>query len=92
MTVYGVNQFCYRLTADEAHRALACRDPRAAAAAFDLTPREADAIVDGDVGYLFEAGVHPLLLVRLFAFAVGGLTESVYSERMREWAAARRVE
>jgi hypothetical protein len=35
------------------------------------------------VGYLLDHGVHPLLLVRLHVHGIAGLTEALYSERIR---------
>ena len=91
MSAYGVNKFCYRLAVDPSHRALVRDDLEAALDPFELTARERRAIGEGDVGWLFEIGANPMLLVRLFAASVGGLTEQLYSERMRRWADARGV-
>jgi hypothetical protein len=86
MSVYGMSAFCHRLTLDPDHRNAAQNDLSAAMTRFDLTTRERQAIAEGDVGYLFGLGVHPLLLVRLCIYSIGRLTEPLYSERIRAWA------
>ncbi|MDQ6849659.1 MAG: SDR family NAD(P)-dependent oxidoreductase, partial [Actinomycetota bacterium] len=78
--------FCHRLTTDPAHRAAARADLPSALDQFDLTPHERRAISGGDVGFLLAYGAHPLLLVRLHVYGIGGLTEASYSERVRRAA------
>lgn len=92
MSAYGVNKFCYRLTVDSDHRRRVHDDLQAAMEPFDLTESERVAIVEGDVAsLLLESGANAMLLVRLFAFGVGGLTEARYSEQMRRGAEARGI-
>ncbi|MDH6523244.1 hypothetical protein M2163_000252 [Streptomyces sp. SAI-135] len=86
MSVYAINKFCHRLTLDPAHCAGAQADLPVALAPYDLTRAEKQAIADGDVDFLHRQGAHPLLLVRLYQRSIGGLTEALYSERIRRSA------
>jgi hypothetical protein len=86
LSVYEVNRFCHRLTTDPVHRAAARDNLPAALDRFDLTPAERQAISEGEVGFLLAHGAHPLLLVRLHVYGIGGLTEAAYSERVRREA------
>src|SRR3954462_8671472 len=92
MSAYAVSTFCHRLTVDPQHRHAAQNDLQAAMAPFDLTSLERQAIENGDVGYLYWLGVHPLLLVRLQIYGVAELTEVIYSTRMRAWAGTVRAD
>jgi hypothetical protein len=86
MSTYELNRFCHRLSRDADLRDRCRHDLPDALTGFDLTAPERQAVVDGDVAWLYERGVHPLLLVRLQHWSVAGLTEAVYSERIRRAA------
>jgi hypothetical protein len=88
MSVYATNKFCHRVSRDPQLRALAQENPAAALSGFDLTEAERKAIATGDVGWLIQHGTHPVLLVRLCVCKIGGLTDTIYSERVRAVAAA----
>lgn len=83
MSTYEVERFCYALTIDPSHRAAALADLPGTLTRFDLSPAEQEAILTGDVAFLFRHGVHPLLLVRLAQTGIAGLSEASYSERIR---------
>ncbi|RUU32406.1 hypothetical protein [Mesorhizobium sp. M6A.T.Ce.TU.016.01.1.1] len=83
MSVYEVEKFCHRLTIEPYHRAEALRDLPGTLSRFDLSSAERNAILAGDVAFLLTLGVHPMLLVRLSQSGIAGLTEALYSERIR---------
>lgn len=62
MSVYGVNRFIFELKRDKALQATFRTAPDSALAAFPLEPAERDALKSGDLAYLYQQGVHPLLL------------------------------
>ena len=83
MSVYQLNKLCHRTLNDLAFREAMQRDPATAIADYDLTPRERETLLAGDVARLFEMGVHPFLLSFLTRYEIVGLTTAVYSERIR---------
>ena len=84
MTVYQVNKLCHRTLHDLEFRSAMQREPAKAIQQFDLTSREREALLSGDVATLFEIGVHPFLLSFLTRYEISGLTTAVYSERIRK--------
>jgi len=48
-----------------------------------LTDAERNALLKGDVVWLFEHGAHPFLLTYLIRWEIFGLTAPIYSERIR---------
>ena len=83
MSVYALNKLCHRMLRDLGFRAAMQRDPAAAAAPFDLTAAEREALLAGAVARLYEMGVHPFLLSFLTRYEICGLSAEVYSERIR---------
>jgi hypothetical protein len=83
VSVYAINKICYRALHDLAFRADVQRDPAAAIADLPLTGEERQALLAGDVGRLYEWGVHPFLMGHLTRFELFGLTVTTYSERIR---------
>jgi hypothetical protein len=83
MSIHALNKICHRVFHDEAFRAFVKRDPAAAIAGLPLTDDERRLLLAGDVARLFEMGVHPFLLGNLSRWDLFGLTEQVYSERIR---------
>jgi hypothetical protein len=83
VSVYAINKICYRALHDVAFREAVKRDPAAAIADLPLTDEERQALLAGDVGRLYEWGVHPLLMGHLTRFGLFGLTVMTYSERIR---------
>lgn len=78
---YEASRVCYLARRDPAFGERLREDPAAALGerGFDLSADERDAFVRGDVGHLYDIGVHPLLLMRLLPYEVGGLTAASYS-------------
>jgi Aromatic-ring-opening dioxygenase LigAB, LigA subunit len=83
MSIYAVNKLCHDALHDRAFRDTLKQDPVAAIAPLPLTDAERAALLKGDVVWLFEHGAHPFLLAYLIRWEIFGLTEPVFSDRMR---------
>lgn len=84
MTLYAVQEVCIRTLKDKAFREAIKTDPAAALAPLDLSAKEREAFLAGDVATLYEMGTHPYLLAHLCRWDLFGLTVPVYSERIRK--------
>jgi Aromatic-ring-opening dioxygenase LigAB, LigA subunit len=84
MSVYAVDKLCRDALHDVAFREAVKRDPAAGIAARDLTAEERNALLGGDVAWLYEHGCHPFLLAYLTRWNLFGLTAQIYSERIRK--------
>jgi hypothetical protein len=62
MSLYAAEKFIFLLKKDAALQEQFRADPAAALAAFELSPKEADALKGGDLPALYAMGLHPLLL------------------------------
>jgi hypothetical protein len=83
MSIYVVNKLCHDALHDRAFRDALKQNPAAAVAPLALTDDERAALLKGDVVWLFERGAHPFLLAYLIRWEIFGLTEPIFSERMR---------
>jgi hypothetical protein len=83
MSVFVVNEICYRLVHDPPFRESMKRDPAAATAGIGLSESERTALLSGDVATLYRLGAHGFLLGHLCRYGIAGLTLPVYNERMR---------
>jgi hypothetical protein len=83
MSVYAINKLCRDALHDRAFRDALKQDAAAAIGPLALTGEERAALLKGDVAWLFEHGAHPFLLAYLIRWEIFGLTEPVFSERMR---------
>jgi hypothetical protein len=83
MSVYAINEVCYKTVHDPDFRERLRADPGAALAPFDLTEAERTALLAGEVGTLYRMGAHSFLLGHLNRYQLLGLTVPVYNERMR---------
>jgi hypothetical protein len=83
VSIYAINKICYRALHDVAFREAVQRDPAAAIAGLPLTGEERQALLAGEVGRLYEWGVHPFLMGHLTRYGLFGLTVTTYSERIR---------
>lgn len=84
MSVYAVNKICRDALHDVAFREAVKSDPTAAIAARDLSDDERQALLGGDVAWLYEHGCHPFLMSYLTRWELFGLKPSVYTERIRK--------
>ena len=83
MTIYAVNKVCYRILHEPSFRSDLANDPMKALSTERLSEIERELLVNGEVGKLFELGAHPFLLSHLSRFGLFGLSDLVYSERIR---------
>jgi Aromatic-ring-opening dioxygenase LigAB, LigA subunit len=83
VSVYGINKVCYLIQSDLNFREQMKRDPAQAMVGFPLTDEERQAIIEGNVSKLYEAGAHSFLLSRLPRFESAGLTRQRYIRNMR---------
>lgn len=82
MSVYAINKLCRDALHDPAFREGLKRDAAATLSGLDLTGEERQALLAGDVAWLYEHGCHPFLLAYLSRWELFGLTVTVYSERI----------
>lgn len=84
MSVYAVNKLCRDALHDPAFREAVQRDPAGAIAARDLTADERNALLTGDVVWLYEHGCHPFLMSYLTRWDLFGITAPLYNDRIRK--------
>jgi hypothetical protein len=83
MSIYLVNKILYMTDNDPAFRARMKDDPSRAVAEFELTREECEALFAGDVGRLYQMGVHTFLLNHLQRYELFGVNRDNYLERIR---------
>jgi hypothetical protein len=83
MTIYAINKVCYRILHEPSFRSDLVKNPVAILSTERLSEIERDLLMNGEVGKLFELGAHPYLLSHLSRFGLFGLTDLIYSERIR---------
>jgi hypothetical protein len=86
VSVYTVNEICWRLVHDRAFREHMKADTPAALQGQDVTENERRAILCGDIAELHRFGAHDFLLGHLAKYGIGGLTWPLFNERMRSTA------
>jgi hypothetical protein len=84
MSTYEVNKLCHRLHHDRAFREAVQADPAKAVADCPLSDAERKALLEGDIGRLYEMGTHPYLLGHISRWSVFGVTPAVYAERIKD--------
>lgn len=89
MSIYALNKLFYLLENDAAFRQRIKSSPTEAIAEFPLTQEEREALISGDVGRLFNLGVHPFLLNGLARHQLFGVTGENYLPRIRGQASPR---
>ena len=83
MSIYLVNKILYMTDNDAAFRERMKTDPAGTVADFKLTQEEREALLAGDVGKLYQMGVHTFLLNHLQRYSLFGVTRDNYLERIR---------
>lgn len=83
MSIYRVNKILYMTDNDPAFRAQMKDDFSRAVAEFKLTQEEREALFAGDVGRLYQMGVHTFLLNHLQRYELFGVNRDNYLERIR---------
>lgn len=84
MSIYLVNKILYRTDNDPAFRDRMKTDPETTVAEFKLTEKERKALLAGDVGSLYQMGVHTFLLNHLQRYELFGVTRDNYLDRIRQ--------
>ncbi len=87
MSVYTINEICYRAVHDPPFRDAVLADAAASLATLDLTDDERRALLAGDVGQLYLWGANSYLLGHLIRYKFFGVTRESYATSI--WAAAR---
>ena len=85
MSIISVNHLCRDITRDPALRQAFLRDPKGALANYPrkFTEAERTALLNGDVGTLYQMGVNAYWMGYLARYSIFGLTIELYSERVR---------
>ncbi|GLS42808.1 hypothetical protein [Methylobacterium brachythecii] len=83
MSAYQVEKLCRRVLHDSAFRARMQSEPADALATVPLNLEEREAILAGDVGWLYRHGASAFLLPILSRFEICGLALPVFNRRMR---------
>jgi hypothetical protein len=83
MSVYSINKLCRQALHDPALREALKSDPAGTVASWPLTDDERRALLEGDIAWLYEHGVHPFLMSYLTRWELFGLSVRAYSERVR---------
>ena len=84
MSIYTVNKILYMTDNDPSFRERMNKEPETAVAEFKLTTEEREALLAGDVGRLYQMGVHTFLLNHLQRYELFGVTRDNYLERIRQ--------
>ncbi len=83
MSAYQINKLCHRLYHDQSFRDAVKADPARAITDWPLSTAERKALLEGDIKWLYESGVHPFLLGHLTRWNLFGVTPAAYAERIR---------
>jgi hypothetical protein len=83
MSAYTLAKICQLVRKDETFAQRLKEDPDAVLGDFPLTDEERAALLAGDVAWLYDRGVHGLLLGYLAGPGVFGITMPLYLERIR---------
>lgn len=81
MSRYALNKMIRDFNREPASRERCASDPHAFVASYDLTPEEARAFLDQDIGKLYRLGVHGLIL-RPFTI-INRVSETDYLQAIR---------
>ena len=83
MSVYALNKMFYMLENDASFRERLKSQPADVVGELSLTKEEREALTAGDVGALFQMGVHAFLLNGLSRHELFGVTRDNYFPRIR---------
>ena len=87
MSVFTINEICYRAVHEPGFREALLADPVAELAKLELTDEERKALLDGNVGQLYLWGANTYMLGHLTRYKLFGLDRERYATSI--WAAAR---
>ena len=83
MSIYSLNKMFYTLENDAPFRQRMVADPAKAMGEYSITAPEMEALTRGDVGKLFQMGVHPFLLNGMSRHQLFGVNRGNYLPRIR---------
>lgn len=84
MSIYLVNKILYLTDNDAAFRKRMKEDPESTVREFALSGTELEALVTGDVGALYQMGVHTFFLNHMSRYELFGVNRDNYLERIRD--------
>jgi hypothetical protein len=87
VSVYTINEICYRAVHDPPFRAAIVADPEGTLATLDLTAEERRALLECNIGQLYLWGANTYMLGHLMRYKIFGVTRDKYATSI--WAAAR---
>ncbi len=83
MSVYLVNKILYMTDNDVDFRKRMRDDPEGTVKSFPLSGEELEALITGDVGTLYEMGVHTFFLNHIARYEMFGVNRDNYLDRIR---------
>ena len=84
MSTYHLNKILYRTDNDAEFRKRMKVDPQGTVEEFPLSGEELEALVTGDVGALYQMGVHTFFLNHLARYELFGVNRDNYLTRIRD--------
>ena len=87
MSVFTINEICYRAVHEPDFRAALLADPATELAKLELTAEERQALLEGNIGQLYLWGANTYMLGHLTRYKLFGLDRERYANSI--WAAAR---
>ena len=83
MSIYLINKILYLTDNDAEFRKRIREDAEETVKSFPLTGEEMEALITGDVGTLYQMGVHTFFLNHLSRYELFGVNRDNYLERIR---------
>ena len=83
MSVYLINKILYLTDNDAESRSRMREDAEATVKSFPLSSEEMEALIAGDVGTLYQMGVHTFFLNHLSRYELFGVNRENYLDRIR---------
>jgi hypothetical protein len=83
MSIYLINKILYLTDNDPEFRKRIKADPEGTVRSFPLKEAELKALTSGDVGALYQMGVHTFMLNHLSRYELFGVNRNNYLDRIR---------
>ena len=83
MSVYLINKILYLTDNDAEFRRRMREDAEATVKSFPLTGEEIEALVTGDIGTLYQMGVHTFFLNHISRYELFGVNRNNYLDKIR---------
>ena len=84
MSIYQVNKIFYEMDNNADFRQRMRADPEGMIKSLPLTGDEMEALIGGDVGWLFRMGAHTFCLNHMARYEMFGVNRDNYLERIRD--------